>query len=73
MHPADASGRALAELESQMIPAYSPQARGEASAALVLGKVGLPAELRLTASASLASANEFVRESYIEEFNNISR
>src|SRR5882757_3050169 len=62
-------GRALAELGIQMIPAYSPQARGRSERNFGTWQGRLPQELRLQGINSLATANEFLRESYIEEFN----
>src|ERR1700740_3151793 len=62
-------GRALQELGIQMIPAYSPQARGRGERNFGTWQGRLPQELRLHGIGSLASANEFLRESYIEEFH----
>ncbi len=62
-------GRALQELGIQMIPAYSPQARGRGERSFGTWQGRLPQELRLHGIHSMASANEFLRESYIAEFN----
>jgi len=62
-------GRALAELGIQMIPAYSPQARGRSERSFGTWQGRLPQELRIHGIQSMASANEFLRESYIAEFN----
>src|SRR5216684_961554 len=62
-------GRALQELGVQMIPAYSPQARGRSERSFGTWQGRLPQELRLQGIQSVASANEFLRESYIDEFN----
>ena len=62
-------GRALAELGIQMIPAYSPQARGRGERSFGTWQGRLPQELRLHGIKSLTSANEFLCESYITEFN----
>jgi transposase len=62
-------GRALGELGIQMIPAYWPQARGRSERNFGTWQGRLPQELRLHGIRSLASANEFLRESYIAEFN----
>src|SRR5216684_3622580 len=62
-------GRALRELGIQMIPAYSPQARGRSERNFGTWQGRLPQELRLQGIQSVASANEFLRESYIDEFN----
>jgi transposase len=62
-------GRALAELGIQMIPAYSPQARGRGERNFGTWQGRLPQELRLRGIQSVAGANEFLRENYIAEFN----
>jgi len=62
-------GRALAELGIQMIPAYSPQARGRSERSFGTWQGRLPQELRIHGIRSMASANQFLRESYIEELN----
>jgi len=62
-------GRALAELGIEMIPAYSPQARGRSERAFGTWQGRLPQELRLAGIRSLEAANEFLREQYVPEFN----
>jgi len=62
-------GRALRELGIQMIPAYSPQARGRSERNFGTWQGRLPQELRLHGIASVEKANEFLREHYIAEFN----
>src|SRR5881296_2176618 len=62
-------GRALRELGIQMIPAYSPQARGRSERNFGTWQGRLPQELRLAGCTSLESANRFLREHYITEFN----
>ncbi len=62
-------GRALGELGVQMIPAYSPQARGRSERNFGTWQGRLPQELRLRAIGSLEAANRFLREHYIAEFN----
>lgn len=62
-------GRALQELGIQMIPAYSPQARGRSERNFGTWQGRLPQELRVHGIRSRASANEFLREQYIAEFN----
>ena len=62
-------GRALQELGIQMIPAYSPQARGRGERNFGTWQGRLPQELRLHGIDELAAANEFLREHYIAEFN----
>jgi transposase len=62
-------GRALRELGIQMIPAYSPQARGRSERSFGTWQGRLPQELRLHGITTLEAANEFLREHYIGEFN----
>jgi transposase len=62
-------GRALAELGIQMIPAYSPQARGRSERNFGTWQGRLPQELRLHGIASVEEANRFLREHYMAEFN----
>src|ERR1700692_2796162 len=62
-------GRALRELGVRMIPAYSPQARGRSERSFGTWQGRLPQELRLRNLRTLQAANEFLRDSYIEEFN----
>ena len=62
-------GRALKELGIQMIPAYSPQARGRSERNFGTWQGRLPQELRLRGMRTPEAANEFLREEYIAEFN----
>ena len=62
-------GRALRELGIQMIPAYSPQARGRSERNFGTWQGQLPQELRLPGLRSLEQANQFLREQYVGEFN----
>jgi transposase len=62
-------GRALHELGVQMIPAYSPQARGRSERNFGTWQGRLPQELRLRQLGTLEAANRFLREDYIAEFN----
>src|SRR5881275_1964523 len=62
-------GRALKELGVQMIPAYSPQARGRSERNFGTWQGRLPQELRLAGIHTLAEANRFLREQYIDAFN----
>jgi transposase len=62
-------GRALKELGVQMIPAYSPQARGRMERSYRTWQGRLPQELRLHGIGTLEAANAFLRDRYIEEFN----
>jgi len=62
-------GRALKELGIQMIPAYSPQARGRSERSFGTWQSRLPQELRLAAITTVEAANRFLRERYVDEFN----
>src|SRR3982751_1134070 len=62
-------GRALQELGIQMIPAYSPQARGRMERSYRTWQGRLPQELRLRGITSVEQANRFLREEYRAEFN----
>jgi transposase len=62
-------GRALRDLGIQMIPAYSPQARGRSERNFGTWQGRLPQELRLHGITTLEEANQFLREHYIGEFN----
>ena len=62
-------GRALKELGVQMIPAYSPQARGRCERSFGTWQNRLPQELRLAGISTLEEANAFLRERYVTEFN----
>jgi hypothetical protein len=62
-------GRALKELGIQMIPAYSPQARGRSERSFSTWQGRLPQELRLAGIGTVEQANQFLREHYLAEFN----
>jgi transposase len=62
-------GRALHELGVQMIPAYSPEARGRSERNFSTWQGRLPQELRLRQLGTLETANRFLRDEYIAEFN----
>jgi transposase len=62
-------GRALRELGIQMIPAYSPQARGRSERGFSTWQGRLPPELRAQQIKTLEQANRFLREQYVQEFN----
>jgi transposase len=62
-------GRAMKELSIQMIPAYSPQARGRSERSFGTWQGRLPQELRLAGMGTLEEANTFLRERYMAEFN----
>jgi transposase len=62
-------GRALSDLRIEMIPAYSPQARGRSERNFGTWQGRLPQELRLRGMRTVEEANRFLRESYMAEFN----
>src|SRR5580692_9119908 len=62
-------GGALRDLGVQMIPAFSPQARGRSERNFGTWQGRLPQELRLRGIGTLEAANGFLREHYIGEFN----
>ena len=62
-------GRAMRELNIEMIPAYSPQARGRSERNFGTWQNRLPQELRLRGMGTIDAANQFLRERYIAEFN----
>jgi transposase len=62
-------GRAMRELGIQMIPAYSPQARGRSERSFRTWQGRLPQELRLAGITTLEEANRFLQERYVAEFN----
>ena len=62
-------GRALKELDIEMIPAYSPQARGRSERRFGTWQGRLPQELRLAGISGVEEANRFLRERYIAEIN----
>jgi len=62
-------GRAMKELGVQMIPAYSPQARGRSERSFGTWQGRLPQELRLAGIRTVEAANAFLRERYVVEFN----
>src|SRR5262249_13800431 len=62
-------GRALRDLGIQMIPAYSPQARGRSERNFGTWQGRLPQELRLRGITTVEAANRFLRQEYIAEVN----
>jgi transposase len=62
-------GRAMKELGVQMIPAYSPQARGRSERNFGTWQGRLPQELRVANMTSVEAANAFLRGCYMAEFN----
>ncbi len=62
-------GRALRELSIQLIPAYSPQARGRSERSFRTWQGRLPQELRIRSIKNIEQANRFLQTEYIGEFN----
>lgn len=62
-------GRALGELGIEMIPAYSPQARGRSERSFGTWQGRLPQELRLHGITTLEAANRFLQQHYVRAFN----
>jgi transposase len=62
-------GRALEQLGTRMIPAYSPQARGRSERGFRTWQGRLPQELRLRGITTAEEANQFLRRHYIRAFN----
>jgi transposase len=62
-------GRALRELGIEMIPAYSPQARGRSERSFGTWQGRLPQELRLHGIKTVEEANRFLRRQYVSAFN----
>src|SRR3982075_719429 len=62
-------GRALRELGVQMIPAYSPQARGRSERNFGTWQGRLPQGLWLRGIRTREAANDFLRTRYVAEFN----
>src|SRR5258706_15209480 len=60
-------GRAMKELGVQMIPAYSPQARGRSERSFGTWQGRLPQELRLAGITKVEEANAFLLHSHIPE------
>ena len=62
-------GRALEQLGIELIPANSPQARGRCERLFGTWQGRLPQELRLRGIQTLAEANRFLREEWIDFHN----
>jgi hypothetical protein len=59
----------MKELGIEMIPAYSPQARGRGERNFRTWQGRLPQELRLRNITTLEAANTFLRDEYLKQFN----
>ncbi len=62
-------GRALAQLGIELIPAYSPEARGRSERMFATLQNRLPQELGLAGITTMAEANRFLEEVYLPEHN----
>jgi transposase len=62
-------GRAMRQLGIEMIPAYSPEARGRSERMFGTLQKRLPQELRLRGIKDMQSANRFLQEIYLSEHN----
>jgi hypothetical protein len=62
-------GRALAQLGIELIPAYSPQARGRSERMFATLQDRLPKELALAGITTMAEANRFLSEVYLPRHN----
>jgi transposase len=62
-------GRALAQLGIELIPAYSPEARGRSERMFGTLQKRLPQELRLAGITTMAEANRFLAEQFLPQHN----
>ena len=62
-------GRAMSHLGIEMIPAYSPEARGRSERAFSTHQDRLPKELALQNITEMADANHYLEQVYRQEFN----
>lgn len=62
-------GRAMHQLGIEMIPAYSPEARGRSERAFATHQDRLVKELAFFGITEMAEANRYLRESYLPAFN----
>lgn len=62
-------GRALRQLGIEMIPAYSPEARGRSERAFATHQDRLPKELAIAGITAMADANRYLAEVYRPQFN----
>ena len=62
-------GRALIQLGVELIPAYSPEARGRSERMFGTLQKRLPQELRLAGIATMDEANRFLREVFLPDHN----
>jgi transposase len=62
-------GRAMKQLGIDMIPAYSPEARGRSERAFGTHQGRLPQELALAGITDMKTANRYLQEVYLPAFN----
>jgi len=62
-------GRAMSHLGIEMIPAYSPEARGRSERAFSTHQDRLPKELALQGITEMDDANRYIEQVYRQEFN----
>ncbi|MGV8050808.1 MAG: ISNCY family transposase [Anaerolineaceae bacterium] len=62
-------GRAMKQLCIQMIPAYSPEARGRCERMFGTHQERLPKELALAGITEMQAANDYIRKVYLPAFN----
>jgi transposase len=62
-------GRAMFELGIEMIPAYSPQARGRSERLFGTWQGRLPNELKLHGIKTIPDANQYIQESFLPWYN----
>ena len=62
-------GRALSQLGIEHIAAYSPQARGRSERAFLTLQHRLPKEFQLAGIATLETANAWLRDTFIADYN----
>jgi len=62
-------GRAMARLGIEMIPAYSPEARGRCERMFRTHQARLPRELAAAGITDMAAANQYLQQVYLPAFN----
>ena len=62
-------GRAMKQLGIEMIPAYSPEARGRSERAFRTHQERLPKELTLAGITTMEAANRYLADIYLPAFN----
>jgi len=67
-HPTQV-GRALGQLGIELIPAYSPEARGRSERMFATLQDRLPRELRLAGITGMDAANRFLADDYLPRHN----